>query len=476
MRLSTTAAKIIFASTAVVLLVISYILFLQIKDLIDLQKQSTKTTFVKLKLQEVITGLKEAESAQRGFLLSNDSLFLQPYLGAHDSSKKRVNEVRAYIKEDPLQTRDLNILETHLAVRYRSFSHVLENYNDQNINAETRKMHLLRGKAALDSIHHYINRITGREDDIIVQRQKEQERYKLLTPLYAILLMLTAIGILVFSYAKIIEHLKKTRKLLAQLRKLNYKLKLKNYKLELYNKELDSLNYIASHDLKEPVRKILTYTHLIEQNESTILSDNDKKYFQKIKHSAIRMKDQLDDLMLYSQLNATEKSFQEVDLDIIIREAIQDLQPEIEKNNTSVHWSHLPVVKGIPFQLKQLFENLISNSINYKKEFIDPVIGIHSSIVSAKKINYKFYKESSHYTRIIYSDNGSGFHQATAEKAFAIFQKLHTNSKNSGTGIGLAICKKIVENHNGYITARSKEDTGTSFEIYLPVVSPEASS
>jgi len=468
MRLSNKAATIIFSATALVLLIISYLLYLQFKSLLYAQESVNESHVVKLKLEQALSSMKDAETAQRGFLLTQDSLYLEPFAGCHDRTMDLLSEIRAFTKDNEDQERDLNSLETLAEVRFRAFDHVIRQYNNPDINAATKNMHLKRAKEGMDSMRTLVLRIAEQEEAIAAGREVEKRKYHVLTPLFAVLLMMLAIGILVFSYGKIIEQLNRSRKLLFRLKHLNNKLKEKNHKLELYNKELDSFTYIASHDLKEPLRKIFTYITLIESSEAPALSDKGRAHFGRIKSSAQRMQSLLDDLLHYAHINMEQARFEEIDLNQVVADVKDQLREEIRESGMEIRAEPLPVVRGLPFQIRQLFENLISNSIKYRQERAQPQVSIAASLVSKSEIREKFHKESSRYYKLLFRDNGLGFRQGYAEKVFQLFQRLHQKNEQPGTGIGLTICKKIVDNHNGFIKAVSEVNQGTTFVVYLP--------
>lgn len=182
MHLSNRLARIIFASTALVLLGLSYLIYRQIKDLLHARQQFNETNVVKLKMEQTLSALKDAETAQRGFLLTNDSAFLQPYYGAHEKSKRLLEEIRVLTANHALQQKDLNTIRTLMEVRFKTFNQVIHHYNNPNINEATRKRHLLRGKSGMDSIRFYTAQVQQREDKLALARERETNRYHFLTP------------------------------------------------------------------------------------------------------------------------------------------------------------------------------------------------------------------------------------------------------------------------------------------------------
>ncbi|TBX70061.1 histidine kinase [Flavobacterium silvisoli] len=240
-----------------------------------------------------------------------------------------------------------------------------------------------------------------------------------------------------------------------------------NIELEASNKELLAFNYVASHDLQEPLRKIQTFISRLSEKESDHLSDNGKEYIARIHASADRMRILIDDLLQYSRANKTEKVFEKVNLNDLLENAKFDLAQSIEEKEAIIKSDTLPTMTVIPFQIQQLFINLIGNSLKYSREKVKPKIKISYQKVTAadEELIPKNTKEK--YCKITFEDNGIGFEQEYAEKIFILFNRLHNKNEYAGTGIGLAICKKIVENHRGYIFAEGKPNKGAIFTIYL---------
>ena len=243
----------------------------------------------------------------------------------------------------------------------------------------------------------------------------------------------------------------------------------RNQELEKSNKELASFNHVASHDLQEPLRKIQTFISRIFEKESDNLTETGREYFQRIKAAANRMRILIDDLLLFSRANKIEKIFEDADLNILLAAAEQDLIEVIEEKNAIINSTSLPTLSVIPFQIQQLFINLIGNSIKYSKPTINPIINIECEIVDAKNHPFLNKNDNQSFYKITVSDNGLGFEEEYADVIFTLFYRLHNNSDYPGTGIGLAICKKIVENHQGIITAEGKIGEGSTFNIFFPI-------
>lgn len=242
----------------------------------------------------------------------------------------------------------------------------------------------------------------------------------------------------------------------------------KNRELERNNRELASFNHIASHDLQEPLRKIQTFISRISENELALLSEKGREYFERIENAANRMRILIDDLLLFSRTNKAEKTFEKSDLNVLLENAKQDLAQVIEDNNAEIESVKLPVLNVIPFQIQQLFVNLIGNSLKYRKADISPYIRVVCNKINSKDEPLLKLKTNGRYFKISIIDNGLGFDQQYAENIFILFQRLHHVKEYPGTGIGLSICKKIIENHNGFIFAEAEINSGSTFTFYLP--------
>jgi signal transduction histidine kinase len=242
-----------------------------------------------------------------------------------------------------------------------------------------------------------------------------------------------------------------------------------NDKLEKMNKELQSFAYISSHDLQEPLRKIQTFAMVIIEQESQNLSDKGKDYFLRMQNAAARMQTLINDLLAYSRTSNVINKFEVTDLNEIIGEVLADLQEEITEKEATIRIPAMCHAEVIPSQFRQLLYNLVSNSLKFSAPERPPVVTIKSIEDYGKNFNHKQLKDDKLYCHISVTDNGIGFDQQYDERIFQLFQRLQDRSVYKGTGIGLAIVKKIVDNHNGFIDAEGTLGKGSSFNIYIPV-------
>ncbi len=242
----------------------------------------------------------------------------------------------------------------------------------------------------------------------------------------------------------------------------------KNKELESMNQELEAFAYVSSHDLQEPLRKIQTFAGRILEKENQNLSENGKNYFQMMQNSANRMQALIVDLLAFSRITTTKRKFAKIDLNVIIGEIKDEFKERIETNNAVIEVKELCELTVIHFQFRQLLHNLISNSFKFRKPDIPPHITISCRYITAGTNKKSKLKHHLNYHCLRISDNGIGFEKKFNEKIFDVFEKLHSKDEFPGTGIGLAIVKKIVDNHHGFITVTSELNKGTTFDIYIP--------
>jgi signal transduction histidine kinase len=238
--------------------------------------------------------------------------------------------------------------------------------------------------------------------------------------------------------------------------------------LKIANNELLAFTYISSHDLQEPLRKIQMFASIILEKDIESLSETAKYNFERMQLSAARMQRLIEDLLAFSRITTSDHVFEETDLNAIVQDVISDLSEVIKEKNATIEIPGLCPAKIIAFQFRQLMYNLVSNALKFASPDRSPHIVISCSIIKGDPLKHEKLSPEKNYCHVSVSDNGIGFEDHFNELVFELFQKLHRTEDYKGTGIGLAIVKKIVVNHKGIIMASGELGKGARFDIYLP--------
>lgn len=240
--------------------------------------------------------------------------------------------------------------------------------------------------------------------------------------------------------------------------------------LKRSNADLEDFAHVASHDLQEPLRKIRTFSDRLKRELEPTLTEDNKQLFERMESAAVRMKTLITDLLAYSQVSKNPGEPGTVDLNDIIQNVLHDLEAPINETGATVQVNHLPSIPGNDRQLRQMFQNLIGNALKYRKPDTTPEVAIRCRLIKETDPICKTLpagtKKGCYLVEV--SDNGIGFEQEHAQKIFKVFQRLHGRSEYEGTGVGLAIVQKVMNNHKGYITAQSEPGEGATFQVFLP--------
>lgn len=245
-------------------------------------------------------------------------------------------------------------------------------------------------------------------------------------------------------------------------------------RLKATNDELERFAYVASHDLQEPLRKIILFSDQLAKKYRSVLNEEGNDFVDRILKSSERMRMLIKNILSFSRFAVNADAFEETDLNILLEEIVSDLEISIDQKHALVTIEYLPKLKIIPGQFRQLFQNLIINALKFSKPDRIPEILIYSEQTKGMLIpGLKQDVDDEDFYNIYIRDNGIGFEQKYADEIFGLFKRLNSKDKFEGTGIGLSICKKIVEQHNGHISASSQIGEGTTFTISIPVKEPK---
>lgn len=586
---STWFIKIVFVVSLFLTLFVAGLGYKHITNVSESQSLVTHTYKVNVQLEQILSYLKDVETGQRGFIITQDSSYLESFFKGRGNINNTFAELKALTKNNLEQQNNLKELNVLINNRLNNFELASKYALKDQTDLLKFKNVFFDGKQMMDAIRVQLNMMISLVNEKLERRQKAHQSTTKFTPIFLFGLVLLTLLLLYVAYAKInrdFESLKVTNQKLEIFKEstnqseiinkhgswrwdveedefyfsdnlfrllgekpnsfehtianfmkfvhpedsqllatqveqmkenkdlpfIRYRvihkdksirylkaygksivnqegaqqllgtttditdeidylntLEQRNQELELNNKELAAFNYVASHDLQEPLRKIQTFLSRLEDKEADSFSDSGKKYMERINVAATRMRLLIDDLLQFSRTNKSDEVLVKSNINTIIEDAQQDMAEAIVTENASISVAKIPEMNVIPFQIEQLFSNLINNSLKYRLKDKAPNITISYSLIHKEKDTRLLNALNDSYHKIIFKDNGIGFEQEYAEKIFTLFSRLHNKDEYSGTGIGLSICKKIIDNHLGYIFAKSEPNKGAEFNIFLPV-------
>ncbi len=464
-------------SAAITFFTVSAILAYRSIDVITTNNVSINNTLQTINLiKDLNRELAAAESSQRGYLLTEDPDYLQPYhqtLIVVDDLLSKLGESTTELSQQKIR---FESLYAYVRSKINEMQRLVILTNRDEIRAAIRQVKTDEGIELMRAISQLLAEME-REEFLLLEKNKvvaaENREFILMALLLANGIgLILSLGVFYIWY----RNANKVAELNSALALANAELEEKvgvrtqallqySEELQRSNRELEEFAFVASHDLQEPLRKIRAFGDRLQQKFSNELGETGSDYVLRMQAASGRMSALIDDLLSFSRVTTKQRPFVSVDLNEVMHRVLDDLDYAIEENNARIHIDPLPIIDADPSQMAQVFMNLIANSLKFHLPDVRPIVTVTCEV----NVTSPLVEDNRTWCCLRFSDQGIGFEAQYAERVFSLFQRLHGRDEYSGTGIGLALCRKIIERHSGTITAYSAPNEGAVFTIYLPV-------
>lgn len=452
-----------------------------LNDLSALEARLFTTNRVINAVNRLHVAVLRVESGQRGYMLTADEKYLADYsetLSVIGELMEEV-EVSSFSSDINEQSERIEKLLQFTKAKVNEVIEVVELIKEGKEQQAVNLVHSDKGIRLYNQFEDLFRQIDDSERDMqgthlanLMSLRRDSVNTLIISSATTLLLIITVFLLLKINsrehekYQADLEEI--NEELEARIAERTQELSVYSDELARSNRELEDFAFVASHDLQEPLRKIRAFGNRLESGYGDVIDERGKDFLARMLNAAERMSMLISDLLAFSRVSTRGKEFDDVNLTTVVESVLGDLEIAIDEKSAQIHVTDLPSIRGDKSQLEQLFLNLISNALKFQTEGVTPVVNVSANDASDDDIRGIIVSEEYEWTKITVSDNGIGFEQSFAEKIFAPFQRLHGRSEYKGTGIGLAVCRRIVERHNGVITATSVPGEGATFTIVMP--------
>ena len=450
-------------------------------ELASLERRLFTTNQVINSINTLHLAVLRTESGQRGFLLADRERYLVDYEKTLDKVNNIIEQVEANAIRSDFTEQEVR-LQQLVDLSKAKLSELIETVELTRQGRKDEALAIFQSDVGLALYREFENvfaDIVGQEYEL--QQQHINSLLKLRSDSVTNLIIsslttgLLVISIFVLLRMNIRETIRHRRELQQHNLVLESRVKERTVELQVYaeelsrsNRELEDFAFVASHDLQEPLRKIRAFGNRISTGYGDALDERGQDFLRRMLNAAERMSMLISDLLSFSRVTTRGKDFEETDLNEMVRSVLEDLEITIEESQANIEIDTLPVMKADASQMNQLFLNLLSNALKFTKPDQPPHITLRYEAIDDNEAETLHLLPGLSWFKLTLQDNGIGFEQTFAEKIFAPFQRLHGRSEYKGTGIGLAVCRRIIERHNGTIEAFSEPGQGAKFELFLP--------
>ncbi|GFD91830.1 histidine kinase [Alteromonas sp. KUL156] len=472
---------VIVVFVIVVITANSFYVVSTLNDLSALEARLFTTNRVINAVNRLHVAVLRIESGQRGFMLTNDAKYLADYtqtLGVIGELMDEV-EVSSFSSDIEVQNERIERLLELTKAKVNEVIQVVELIKEGKEQEATELVESDEGIKLYKQFENLFSEIDSSERNMqgthlanLMSLRRDSVNTLIISSATTLLLIISVFLLLKINSR---EHEKYQADLESVNEDLESRIAERTQELSVYseelarsNRELEDFAFVASHDLQEPLRKIRAFGNRLESGYNDVFDERGKDYLARMLNAAERMSMLISDLLAFSRVSTRGKEFGDVNLANVIKSVMSDLEIAIDEKSAQIDVSDMPVVRGDKSQLEQLFLNLLSNALKFQSDGVTPIVSITATDATSEDVKDILISDEHDWIKITVTDNGIGFEQSFAEKIFAPFQRLHGRSEYKGTGIGLAVCRRIVERHNGQISATSKLGEGATFSIIIP--------
>lgn len=429
----------------------------------EADEQVQHTLDVQNELERLVSALQNVEAGYRGFVITGETPFLDPGRAGAAEARERLGRLLELTNADEAQLQRVRELEPLIARKLQFNEDVLAAHRAGGLETARELIAAGEGRRIMNVIHAVVDQMRAEEATrLTVQREAAAARSRNLAYLAAFAGVLLAATVVVFLVVAR-RDLARRAVVTDALRRNERTLRRAAERLERSNRDLQDFAMIASHDLQEPLRKILMFGDRLREEARGALSDEALDYVRRMQIAAGRGQTLIEGLLTYSRVATKAQPAVPVSLTRIAREVVDDLEASLAAVAGEVRVGDLPTIEGDPLQMRQLFQNLIGNALKFHRSGVPPRVELNARAIDG---------DGPELWEISVADNGIGFDEKYLDRIFKLFQRLHERSSYDGAGMGLAICRRIVERHGGAITARSAPGSGATFLISIPARQP----
>ena len=522
-----------FSAALPLMAIMGVVSFYSISSLVDASANADHTYQVIDGLERMVSRLKDAETGQRGFIITGEDRYLEPFSTGIAGVERELRDVRALTYDNSFQQKKLDIIEPLIQLRMEKLTEAIKLRREVGLESALGKISQWdSGKHVMDALLSQAAAMEAEERRLLEDRADKTASTGAtakMTIVAGSYLSIILFGIIAFflsrsistplsrleaavwdigqgdlttrvqvnsndeigglgtSFNRMAEGLQQAvstfeisnlelKQEVSERRQAEEEARSLAATLEVSNRDLQDFASVASHDLQEPLRKILAFGDRLNSRYGDTLGEQGKDYLHRMMDASQRMRDLIDDLLTLSRVTSQGNPNVPVDLAAVAEQVLADLEVAIEKSGGRLEVGDLPTIEADPTQMRQLLQNLISNALKFQKPGEPPFVKIKSQLFEDYLEDDTGSAHAEKMLELTVEDTGIGFDESYGDRIFKVFQRLHGRNEYAGTGLGLAVCRKIVERHNGTITAKSKPDQGAKFIVTLPLRLPEGAT